>query len=65
MTFGGENSELGRSFLQAIRAEVARRAFPVLVDRTQIRFASLGGDAGYLGAAGIARVGWKETSASR
>jgi glucokinase len=30
-------------------------AFPVLAEQIQIRFAKLGGDAGYVGAAGIAR----------
>jgi glucokinase len=39
-----------------IKEEVARRAFPVLVKNTIINFASLGADAGYIGAAGLARV---------
>jgi len=56
MTFGGNDTELGRQFLTWIRQEVARRAFPVLAQRTVIDFATLGGDAGYVGAAGIARV---------
>jgi glucokinase len=56
MTFGGNQSGLGRRFLGRIREEVARRAFPVLAERTAIEFASLGGDAGYVGAAGIART---------
>ena len=56
MTFGGEESPLGRQFLAWIREEVARRAFPVLAQRTVIDFASLGGDAGYIGAAGMARL---------
>jgi len=34
---------------------VHRRAFPVPAARTKIDFAILGGDAGYIGAAGIAR----------
>ena len=55
MTFGGNETELGREFLARIRQEVQRRAFPVLAERTAIDFASLGGDAGYIGAAGIAR----------
>lgn len=57
MTFGGHGSELGRRFLDRIRQEVRRRAFPVLAERTTIDFASLGGDAGFIGAAGIARTG--------
>ncbi len=56
MTFGGQESPLGRQFLAWIREEVGRRAFPVLAQRTVIDFASLGGDAGYIGAAGMARL---------
>jgi glucokinase len=56
MTFGGKTSPLGQRFLAKIKEEVARRAFPLLVERTTIDFASLGGDAGYIGAAGIARL---------
>ncbi len=56
MTFGKHDTELGRRFLGRIREEVNRRAFPVLAERITIDFASLGGDAGYIGAAGIARV---------
>ena len=63
MTFGGQQSELGRSFLDRIRQEVVSRAFPVLGQRTQLRFAMLGGDAGYIGAAGIARAGLNQSPA--
>ncbi|MBX9791830.1 MAG: ROK family protein [Pirellulales bacterium] len=56
MTFGEHRTELGRRFLARIREEVQRRAFPVLAARTTIDYASLGGDAGYLGAAGVARL---------
>jgi glucokinase len=56
MTFGGKETTLGRQFLGWIKEEVARRAFPVLAERTVIDFASLGGDAGYIGAAGMARL---------
>jgi len=56
MTFGGHQSPLGRQFLEAVRAEVRRRAFDLLAENTVIDFASLGGDAGYIGAAGIARA---------
>jgi glucokinase len=47
---------LGRRFLARIKQEVRSRAFPVLAQRVKISFASLGGDAGYIGAAGIARA---------
>jgi glucokinase len=56
MTFGGNESPLGRRFLARIRAEVKRRAFALLAERTVIDFAMLGGDAGFIGAAGIARI---------
>ena len=55
MTFGGHQTELGRQFLAWVKAAVAARAYPVLVANTRIDFATLGGDAGYIGAAGIAR----------
>jgi len=55
MTFGGHSTSLGRQFLETVRAEVRRRAFPVLAENTSIDFASLGGDAGFIGAAGVAR----------
>ncbi|MBN1591312.1 MAG: ROK family protein [Pirellulales bacterium] len=56
MTFGGKKTELGRRFLAQIKEEINRRAFPVLAERIKLDFASLGGDAGYIGAAGIARL---------
>jgi len=56
MTFGGNDSPLGRRFLNELRAEVRRRAFPVPAEKTRIEFASLGGNAGYIGAAGCARL---------
>lgn len=56
MTFGGNTTELGRRFIERVREEVRRRAFPVLYAKTPIEYASLGGDAGYIGAAGIARA---------
>ena len=56
MTFGGEADPVGRMFIDRVRAEVRERAFPVLVARTQVRYATLGGDAGSIGAAGLARL---------
>lgn len=55
MTFGQHDTATGRMFLERIRQEVALRALPMLVERTKIDFATLGGDAGYIGAAGLAR----------
>jgi glucokinase len=56
MTFGGNDSEVGRAFLQRIRDEVRPRLLEPLRDTVRIEFASLGGDAGYIGAAGLARL---------
>lgn len=55
MTFGGNDWEVGRKFLARVQEEVHRRAFPVPAARTKIAYAVLGGDAGYIGAAGIGR----------
>ncbi len=55
MNFGGRDSDLGRRFLARIHAEVHQRAFPIPAAQTKIDFAQLGGDAGYIGAAGLAR----------
>jgi glucokinase len=56
MTFGAGETELGRRFLQTIKDEVHIRAFPVPYAKTKLDFATLGGDAGYIGAAGCARL---------
>jgi glucokinase len=63
MTFGGQNSPLGRKFLATIREEVRRRAFPIPATETTIDYASLGSDAGYIGAAGLARAEYRRQSA--
>ena len=54
MTFGGHATQTGRAFLAAVRKEFLGRTFHV-VEKTVIDYASLGGDAGFIGAAGIAR----------
>jgi len=56
MTFGVSDMALGRCFLNWVRGEFRRRTFALLAERTTIDFATLGNDAGYLGAAGIARL---------
>jgi glucokinase len=58
MNFGGNATALGRRFIERVRDEVRRRAFPVPAKNTVIDFASLGGHAGYIGAAGIARLAY-------
>lgn len=55
MTFGQHETATGRKFLERVKQEVAARAFPTLARRTTIDYASLGGDAGFIGAAGLAR----------
>ncbi len=56
MDFGGPKCSIGRRFLSRVIQEFQRRAFSNVVQGTKIEFASLGGDAGYIGAAGIARA---------
>lgn len=56
MNFGGNDSVVGRQFIQRIRDHVKRLAFSVVSERLKIEFALLGGDAGFIGAAGQARV---------
>jgi glucokinase len=55
MTFGGHETATGRKFLDRVKQEVRLRAFPFLAEQTSIDYASLGSDAGYIGAAGLAR----------
>ena len=52
MTFGKDDTQLGRRFLAKVREDVAARTFPIPAQRTKIEYASLGKDAGYIGAAG-------------
>lgn len=55
MTFGRRQTRLGRRFLQRIKDEVKSRAFPIPQSKTVLDYATLGGDAGFIGAAGCAR----------
>lgn len=55
MTFGRDEASTGRRFLERVREEFRERAYPVVRDSVVIDYASLGEEAGYLGAAGIAR----------
>ncbi|NOY43326.1 MAG: ROK family protein [Planctomycetes bacterium] len=56
MNFGGAGHPLGEEFLQHIVDEVRPRLLPALQETLNISFAKLGGDAGYIGAAGLARL---------
>ncbi len=64
MNFGGAESPLGRQFLQWVREEIQRRAFPVVAQNLNLEFASLGGDAGFIGAAGLARIDYRQSRAA-
>lgn len=55
MNFGGPSTELGSQFLRMVSKTFRELALPFLAEHTQIEFAKLGGDAGYIGAAGVAR----------
>lgn len=60
--FGGGMIASGPTLLEAIRADILSMAFPVPAAKTRVEYAQLGGDAGYIGAAGCARsVHGKET----
>lgn len=54
MTFGANETPLGRKFLERIKEEIRERAFPACSKEMIVDFATLGGDAGYIGAAGCA-----------
>jgi glucokinase len=55
MTFGRHESALGRRFLAKLKQIVREHAFPILAEKTRIDYATLGADAGFIGAAGCAR----------
>ena len=55
MTFGGKDTELGCRFLQSIDCEFRKRTFSYLAERIRIDFTQLGSDAGFIGAAGLAK----------
>ena len=55
MNFGGPNCKTGLRFLHKVRQGFEERTFQYVKAGTIIEFAKLGADAGYVGAAGIAR----------
>jgi glucokinase len=55
VVFGGGMTAAGEPFLARIRHHVRELAFPVLAERTPVRYAQLGTDAGFIGAAACAR----------
>jgi glucokinase len=55
VVFGGGMVAAGEGFLERIRHHVRELAFPVPAAHTEIRYAQLGGDAGFIGAAACGR----------
>ena len=55
VVFAGGMIAAGESFLERIRAHIRELAFPVPAAKTQIRYAELGVDAGFIGAAACGR----------
>jgi glucokinase len=60
VVYGGGMIAAGDGFLDRIRRHVKKLAFPVPAAKTQIRYALLGGDAGFIGAAACGRVLYKQ-----
>ena len=61
--FGGGMIAAGPKFLDAIRAYIQQYAFPIPARETRVAYAGLGGDAGFIGAAGCARIAHRTTFA--
>ncbi len=64
MTFGGHDTQTGRKFLERVKQEVRARALPTVAESTTIDYARLGGDAGFIGAAGLARRDYLQTAST-
>jgi glucokinase len=60
VVFGGGMTAAGEPFLERIVRHVRGMAFPVPAARTHIRFAQLGTDAGFIGAAACGRKVYRE-----
>jgi glucokinase len=54
--FSGGMIAAGLPFLEDIRADINAMAFPTLARSVRVEYAELGGDAGFIGAAGCARM---------
>lgn len=63
MNFGGNHAKLGQAFLSEIIAETKKIVFPVLGERLVVKFAELGSEAGFVGAAGLARSEYNRRTA--
>ncbi len=60
--FGGGMIAAGEPFLEDIRQDIRAIAFPTLARTVRIEYAALGGDAGFIGAAGCARMAFGSPS---
>jgi glucokinase len=60
--FGGGMIAAGAGLLEAIRAEVVNHVLPAASGLVRVDFAALGGEAGFIGAAGWARRAFFEGS---
>jgi glucokinase len=60
VVFAGGLIGAGESFLERIRHHVRQLALPVPAQKTQIRYAELGTDAGFIGAAACGRQLWRK-----
>jgi glucokinase len=56
IVYAGGMTAAGEGFLERIRAHIRELAFPVPAERTRVCYALLGSDAGFIGAAGCARL---------
>ena len=64
VVYGGGMIAAGEAFLERIRRHVQQLAFPVPAATTQIRYAQLGSDAGFIGAAACGRQLHRRTAPS-
>lgn len=60
VVFGGGMTAAGPRFLEDIRADVRAMALPIPAARTRVEYAALGGDVGFIGAAGCARLSMRK-----
>ena len=64
MNFGGGQTRLGKKFLEDIRAVAKESALPAVAEKLKIEYATLGGDAGFAGAAYLALRDHKQVPAA-
>ena len=60
--FSGGMIAAGPSFLEDIRNDIWAMAFPTLAHKVRVEYAALGGDAGFIGAAGCARTAFARSA---